>query len=488
MTVKLRNNVVSSLRTELLSSSTTVILPVGHGVRFPSLGAGEYFYATIEDAAGNSEIVQATARATDTLTVVRGAEGTTPRTFAAGSTVEMRVTAASVLDAASDAADAVDLTTFGVTASAAELNILDGVTASTAEINVLDGITATTAELNILDGVTASTAELNILDGVTASTAEINILDGVTASAAELNQLDNNTFTGDITIQDKIVHAGDTNTSLRFPAADTVSIETGGAERLRVTSDGNVSVGTTSTFYSAANRTTLSINGVNQSMVAFGAGGSQKGYMYTDGTSIVFGADAGSMTFTVTAAEPMTFNTNNTERLRISATGNVTASGDVAVSGNVTANGLSTELRPLELGTAVASTSGTSIDFTGIPSWAKRVTVMFNGVSLSSTASLLLVRLGTSGGLQTSGYVSNSGLSTATNGLCIQTGAAAANTLYGHLLLTRISGNTWVSSHTANGGNSGSGGVTLSGTLDRLSILNNASNNFDAGSINIMWE
>ena len=56
-----------------------------------------------------------------------------------------------------------------VTASAAELNILDGVTASTTEINILDGVTASTAELNILDGVTASTAELNFVDGVTSA-------------------------------------------------------------------------------------------------------------------------------------------------------------------------------------------------------------------------------------------------------------------------------------------------------------------------------
>ncbi len=69
-----------------------------------------------------------------------------------------------------------------VTASAAEVNILDGVTSSTAELNLLDGVTATTAELNILDGVTASAAELNILDGVTASTAELNYVDGVTSN------------------------------------------------------------------------------------------------------------------------------------------------------------------------------------------------------------------------------------------------------------------------------------------------------------------
>ena len=69
-----------------------------------------------------------------------------------------------------------------VTASVAELNLMDGVTATTAELNVLDGVTATTAELNVLDGVTATTAELNVLDGVTVSTTEINYLDGVTSA------------------------------------------------------------------------------------------------------------------------------------------------------------------------------------------------------------------------------------------------------------------------------------------------------------------
>lgn len=94
----------------------------------------------------------------------------------------------------------------GVTATAAELNILDGVTATAAEINKLDGFTGVVADLNYakdlratgvtttefdkLDGLTASTAELNKLDGVTATTAELNILDGVTASATELNIMD----------------------------------------------------------------------------------------------------------------------------------------------------------------------------------------------------------------------------------------------------------------------------------------------------------
>jgi len=80
--------------------------------------------------------------------------------------------------------------TGAVTATQAELNLMDGVTATTAELNVTDGLTATTAELNKLDGATATTTEINKLDGLTASTAELNKLDGLTASTAELNYVD----------------------------------------------------------------------------------------------------------------------------------------------------------------------------------------------------------------------------------------------------------------------------------------------------------
>ena len=68
-----------------------------------------------------------------------------------------------------------------LTATAAELNIMDGVTATATELNKLDGVTASTSELNILDGVTATATELNIMDGVTATTAELNHSSGVTS-------------------------------------------------------------------------------------------------------------------------------------------------------------------------------------------------------------------------------------------------------------------------------------------------------------------
>ena len=91
-----------------------------------------------------------------------------------------------------------------ISASAAELNIMDGVTATTAELNILDGVTSTAAELNILDGVTSTAAELNILDGVTSTAAELNILDGVTATSSELNYSDTGAAVGTV-VASKVV-------------------------------------------------------------------------------------------------------------------------------------------------------------------------------------------------------------------------------------------------------------------------------------------
>lgn len=149
-------------------------------------------------------------------------------------------------------------------------------------------------------------------------------------------------------------------------------------------------------------------------------------------------------------------------------------------------------------GTAVASTSGTSIDFTGIPSWVKRITVMLNGVSTNGTSNPL-IQIG-SGSVQTTGYLSQSYLA-ATGGVVYTTGfgldsGAASNLFYGHVILTLISGSTWVSSHSfglsqAGAGYSGAGGgnVTLGGTLDRLRFTTvNGTDTFDAGSINILYE
>jgi hypothetical protein len=151
-------------------------------------------------------------------------------------------------------------------------------------------------------------------------------------------------------------------------------------------------------------------------------------------------------------------------------------------------------------GTAVASTSGTSIDFTSIPSWVKRITVMFNGVSTNGT-SIVLVQIGDSGGIETTGYVSTgSGMLNASNYTASSSTAGyyissvgAANIISGHMILTKIDGNTWISSHTLKAATNivlyGAGDKTLSATLDRVRITTvNGTDTFDAGSINILYE
>lgn len=151
-------------------------------------------------------------------------------------------------------------------------------------------------------------------------------------------------------------------------------------------------------------------------------------------------------------------------------------------------------------GTAVASTSGTSIDFTGIPSGVKRITVMFNNVSTSGT-SFPIIQIG-DGSVVTTGYISGSagmsaggnGTTTSTIGFVI-TSNGSNYTLSGHMVLTLLSSGIWIESHaiqTTTGvvvGYVGGGSKTLSGTLDRVRITTtNGTDTFDAGSINILYE
>jgi hypothetical protein len=100
MPIKLANNASGTLATAISASDTGLVLTTGDGAEFPTLGAGDYFYATLASSGGTQEIVKATARSGDSLTIVRAQEGTTAQSFAAGSRFELRVTAASVNDRA----------------------------------------------------------------------------------------------------------------------------------------------------------------------------------------------------------------------------------------------------------------------------------------------------------------------------------------------------------------------------------------------------
>ena len=92
--------------------------------------------------------------------------------------------------------DAINFNGTLISATAAEINILDGVTASTSELNIMDGVTATTSELNIMDGVTATTAEINLMDGGTsAGTTAVAAGDGiVTNDGGTMRQTTVDTF------------------------------------------------------------------------------------------------------------------------------------------------------------------------------------------------------------------------------------------------------------------------------------------------------
>ena len=153
-------------------------------------------------------------------------------------------------------------------------------------------------------------------------------------------------------------------------------------------------------------------------------------------------------------------------------------------------------------GTAQNSTSGTSIDFTSIPSWVKRVTVMFSGVSTNGT-SINLIQIGDSGGIENTGYSGVGTSITSTPGVIVAAQTAgfgiggnnsAANTKNGDAVLTMLTGNTWTINGQFAFGNEArtdftAGSKTLSGTLDRIRITTvNGTDTFDAGSINILYE
>ena len=153
--------------------------------------------------------------------------------------------------------------------------------------------------------------------------------------------------------------------------------------------------------------------------------------------------------------------------------------------------------------TAVTLTTQTSVDFTNIPSWVKRITVMLSGVSLSTTASTVAVRIG-SGSFETTGYVGGFGLSNsaaaanaaASDQYIILAGlTAVADTIHGALVINNFSGNLWVAqgsffrdSASTDAGYMVAASKTTAGVLDRVQVTLTSTGAFDAGTINIMYE
>jgi hypothetical protein len=180
------------------------------------------------------------------------------------------------------------------------------------------------------------------------------------------------------------------------------------------------------------------------------------------------------------------------------ATGNLEYNGQFF---GTDSNASRAQIQRITQGTAVASTSGTSIDFTSLPAWVKRITVMFNTVSLSGTSNLL-VQVGnstptTSGYVSVSTYVTttpSSGGTTSTAGMVLFAGTAT-NQIFGSFTLLNVSGNIWVGTGitadtvAANFTITSSGRVSLASALNLVRITTvNGTDTFDAGTINILYE
>jgi len=188
-------------------------------------------------------------------------------------------------------------------------------------------------------------------------------------------------------------------------------------------------------------------------------------------------------------------------------TSSVTLPSNTSVSGTVTSTQFVGPLTGNVTGSAITSgtsvtASGTSVDFTSIPSWAKRITVVLQGVSTNG-ASGLMIQVGTSSGFVTSGYSSVADVMEAgVNPSNWTAGFGTENTTGNNAgwfrnyicTLVNISSNNWVFSIIGGvtvlvGVSIGGGNVSLGGILDRVRLTTlNGTDQFDAGSVNIVYE
>ena len=257
---------------------------------------------------------------------------------------------------------------------------------------------------------------------------------------------------------------------------------------------GNTAYFSSSVFTATASQTVFTPSGTYQvgflNVIRNGSQLAPADYTATNGT-------------TVTLANPCTAgDTVVIEVFNLVSLANAIPATGGAFTGAISAPTVSVPtgtLYPLVSGTAVTA-SGTSVDFTGIPSWVKRITVMFSGVSTNGTG-IIQVQLG-SGSFTTSGYAGAaitlpSSFATFSTGFAITGTNAAARVYRGQMVISTLGSNIWCESSIFGRSDaadvvSGAGDVTLSGALDRLRIIGSAtgspSDTFDAGTINIMWE
>lgn len=269
---------------------------------------------------------------------------------------------------------------------------------------------------------------------------------------------------------------------------------------------------------------TISINGTNGLIQAYDYQVLTTGFSYTfaAGTQVLVINPAGTLatgTITMPAApsDGMTITVESTQQvtaLTMSGNGGTVVGAAVQLIPNQPLSwvyrstgttwypfrGGAGRASGLVSGTSQASTSGTSIDFTSIPTWVKRITVMLNGVSTSATSNIQ-IQIG-AGSVTTSGYTCYIGnldgtnatsIATATSGFIVKSGVSASALYNGVMVINLLTGNTWLSTNSTSGSSGvttfSNGSLALGGTLDRVRITTvNGTDTFDLGSINILYE
>jgi hypothetical protein len=263
----------------------------------------------------------------------------------------------------------------------------------------------------------------------------------------------------------------------------------------------------TATFGTTTSTAASITNGTIQTLTASTAtitGGTYSGAINsTTGTIATLNSTTGTIaTLNSTTGTIATLNstTGTIGNLSTTLAGDFTISQGTGTIG--TAKVTPTKLsQPFTSGTAVASTSGTAIDFTAIPSWAKRITVTFNGISTTGTNSYL-VQIG-SGSVDATGYAgyakrfsttSVSSSAQITTGLGLNLSVSTTTPYIGTAICSLVSGNIWILQSTLAQSNGddlfiGTTTKTLSAALDRVRITTvGGTDIFDVGSINIMYE
>jgi len=169
---------------------------------------------------------------------------------------------------------------------------------------------------------------------------------------------------------------------------------------------------------------------------------------------------------------------------------NSVLTADIA-DANVTPAKLSEKIT---LGTPTVTTSGTSVDITGIPSWARRVSINFETVSTTANNNYL-VQLGTASGIETTGYVSQCRAAAVTNAFIVVDAPAAGNFAHGRVVLEILNSttNVWTESGVMMLASTAiypsAGSKALAGVLDRIRLTTTGGvDTFDSGSINIIYE